>query len=47
MNAFENYRTEIDGIPNHFLRAFGKGPNPIPLILSHVVLMPRAWAEGD
>lgn len=35
MNAFENFKTEIEGIPVHFVRAPGKGPNPIPLILSH------------
>ena len=35
MNAFENFRTEIEGVPIHFVRAQGVGPNPIPLILSH------------
>ncbi len=35
MNALHNYRTEIDGVPLHFVREPGKGPNPIPLILSH------------
>lgn len=35
MNAFANYRTTIDGIPIHFIHEPGKGPNPIPLILSH------------
>jgi pimeloyl-ACP methyl ester carboxylesterase len=35
MNAFANYKTTIDGIPIHFIHEPGKGPNPIPLILSH------------
>jgi pimeloyl-ACP methyl ester carboxylesterase len=35
MNSFANYRTEIDGIPIHFIHEPGKGPKPIPLILSH------------
>jgi pimeloyl-ACP methyl ester carboxylesterase len=35
MNSFANYKTEIDGIPIHFIHERGKGPKPIPLILSH------------
>jgi pimeloyl-ACP methyl ester carboxylesterase len=35
INSFKNYRTEIDGIPIHFIHEPGKGPKPIPLILSH------------
>lgn len=35
INAHANYRTEIDGIPIHFIHEAGKGPKPIPLILSH------------
>ena len=35
MNSFANYKTEIEGIPIHFIHEPGKGPNPIPLILSH------------
>ena len=35
MNSFANYKTEIDGIPIHFIHEPGKGPKPIPLILSH------------
>ena len=35
MNSFANYRTTIDGIPIHFIHEPGKGPNPMPLILSH------------
>ena len=35
INSFSHYRTEIDGIPIHFIREPGKGPKPIPIVLSH------------
>ena len=35
INAFPQFRTEIDGIPIHFIHVRGKGPNPRPLILTH------------
>lgn len=35
MNEWPNYRTELDGLPIHFVHVKGKGPDPIPLILSH------------
>ena len=35
MNAWPHFRTEIDGIPIHFIHVRGKGPNPKPLVLSH------------
>ncbi len=35
MNSYANYKTEIDGIPIHFIHEPGKGPNPMPLILTH------------
>lgn len=35
INSFRNYRIEVDGIPIHFIREEGYGPNPIPLILTH------------
>jgi pimeloyl-ACP methyl ester carboxylesterase len=35
INAFANFRTEIDGVPIHFIHEEGKGPNPIPLVLTH------------
>lgn len=35
MNRFSNYRIEVDGIPIHFIHERGKGPNPMPLILTH------------
>ncbi|MBB6729435.1 epoxide hydrolase family protein [Cohnella zeiphila] len=35
INAYEHYRVDVDGVPVHFMRKPGKGPNPIPLILSH------------
>lgn len=35
INAYEHYNVQIDGGPVHFMRKPGKGPSPIPLILSH------------
>ncbi|MCY9580283.1 epoxide hydrolase family protein [Paenibacillus alvei] len=35
INAFDHYKVEIDGVPIHFMHKPGKGPNPIPLIISH------------
>ena len=35
MNAYPQFRTEIDGVPIHFIHVRGKGPSPKPLILTH------------
>jgi len=36
INAYDNYMVTLDeGVPIHFLRAPGKGPNPMPLLLTH------------
>jgi pimeloyl-ACP methyl ester carboxylesterase len=35
INAYEHYRVEVDGVPVHFMRKAGVGPDPTPLILSH------------
>ena len=35
INAFSHYKVTIDDIPIHFIHEPGKGPKPIPLILSH------------
>lgn len=35
MNAFSHFRVEIDDVPIHFVHERGKGPAPIPLILTH------------
>ena len=35
MNAYEQYRVDAGGVPVHFLRKAGVGPDPTPLILSH------------
>src|SRR5487761_349394 len=32
MNSYNHFKTEIDGIPIHFIQEHGKGPKPIPLI---------------
>lgn len=35
INAYPQFRVEIDGIPLHYLHVRGTGPEPKPLILSH------------
>ena len=35
INAFEHYRVMIDGVPIHFLHRRGRGPRPVPLVLTH------------
>lgn len=34
-NAFAQYKVMIEGAPIHFVHERGKGPNPIPIILTH------------
>ena len=35
INRLPQYRVEIDSIPIHFVHVRGKGPHPMPLILTH------------
>ena len=35
MNGYANHLVEIDGIPIHFVHERGRGPAPMPLILTH------------
>ncbi len=35
LNAFPQYRVELDGCPLHYLHVEGRGPSPIPLLLLH------------
>ncbi len=35
INSFSNFKTEIEGVPIHFIHEKGKGPKPIPLIVTH------------
>ncbi|WP_261560789.1 epoxide hydrolase family protein, partial [Frankia tisae] len=35
LNAYEHYQVSVAGVPVHFLRRPGRGPRPIPLILTH------------
>ena len=35
MNGYANFLVEIDGIPIHFVHEHGRGPAPMPLILTH------------
>jgi len=35
LNEFPNFRTDIDGIGIHFIYQRGRGPNPLPIVLTH------------
>jgi pimeloyl-ACP methyl ester carboxylesterase len=35
INAYEHHQVSVAGIPVHFIRKPGRGPRPIPLILTH------------
>ncbi len=35
LNQFAQFRAEIDGFGIHFIHEHGKGPHPLPLILTH------------
>lgn len=35
LNALPQFQVELDGIPLHYLKVDGKGPDPIPLLLLH------------
>ena len=35
INSFDNFRVTMDGMPIHYLHVRGKGPNPLPIILTH------------
>jgi pimeloyl-ACP methyl ester carboxylesterase len=35
MNAFPQFKTEIDGVPIHFIHVRGKGPSPMPIVINH------------
>ena len=35
INAFSQFRIELDGVPLHFVHVRGTGPSPTPLILTH------------
>ncbi|MFB8278532.1 epoxide hydrolase family protein [Nocardia colli] len=35
INAYAHYRVDVDGVPIHFMRKPGVGPDPTPLILTH------------
>lgn len=35
LNRFDHYRAEVDGCAIHFIYEKGRGPNPLPLLVSH------------
>jgi Epoxide hydrolase N terminus len=34
LNQFAHFKTDVDGIGIHFIHEHGKGPNPLPIILT-------------
>ena len=35
INTFAHYRAQVDGLGIHFIHEKGKGPNPLPLVVTH------------
>ncbi len=35
LNSYTQFRTDLDGLSFHFIYERGKGPNPLPIILTH------------
>ena len=35
INSFSHFKTEVDGLGIHFRHQKGKGPNPMPLVVTH------------
>ncbi len=35
LNRYTHFRTDLDGLNIHFIHERGKGPNPLPIILTH------------
>jgi pimeloyl-ACP methyl ester carboxylesterase len=35
MNAFPHFRAQVDGVSVHFIHARGRGPAPMPLLVTH------------
>ena len=35
LNRFAHFRAVVDGVGIHFVHEGGKGPNPLPLVLTH------------
>ena len=35
INKFSHFRADVDGLGIHFIHERGKGPNPMPLIMTH------------
>ena len=35
LNAFNHFKTDVDGLSIHFIKENGTGPNPMPLVITH------------
>jgi microsomal epoxide hydrolase len=42
IKSFSNYQTYIDGLGIHFIHEHGKGPDPLPIIITLDYLQERA-----
>jgi len=43
LNRFQHFRAKVDGFGIHFIHEMGKGPNPLPLVITHG--WPGSFAE--
>ena len=43
INTFQNFTTDVSGLKIHFILEKGKGPNPLPLVITHG--WPSTFAE--
>jgi len=43
LNRFHHFRAKVDGFGIHFIHEMGKGPNPLPLVITHG--WPGSFAE--
>lgn len=45
MNEYDHFKITLDDVPIHFIHVKGKGPNPIPLLISHGFPM-TSWDQN-
>ena len=47
INSFNHHKMHIKGIDMHYIREEGSGPNPMPLMISHVSLGILSFAHPE
>ena len=35
INSFPHFKTDVDGLSIHYIHEKGKGPNPMPVVVTH------------